>query len=150
MQCLHLITVLMECILTNNMLLGNTRSVAKFIPRSWLNLYIFLSQYSSLHRWCPSSWRSILYHFSKCRLYSSPPIWWSPSQAACRLTLWWQWSNPMASTLQFLSQSFSCYPPPQHVVWPPDHLVDTKHRWFQLHATRWAHVWFRETLSAKI
>ena len=72
----------MARILTNDMLLENTRSVAQFAPSTLASFMYFLSWCSSLHRWHPSSWWSrrcghlrwpILYHFGKHRLHSSPP-----------------------------------------------------------------------------
>ena len=102
----------MEHILTNDMLLENTRSVARLGPSMFTSSMYFLSRCLNLHRWHPISWWSrrgshlggeIFYHFGKCRLYSSPPIWWLSRQAAHWHTLWWQWSHPMGSTLHSLS-----------------------------------------------
>ena len=157
-QSLHL-TVLMEKILTNDILLKNTRSDTGFKPSMLTSPAYFLSLCSSLYRWHPISWWyprgsdlgwSILYHYCKRGLHSSSPIWRMSGQAECWLTLWWWWSYPMASTLPCLSQPFCRYPPPQHIVRTLDHMVDTTHWWLQHLARPQAHGWFRETLSATI
>lgn len=114
------------------------------VRSKYVDKFIHLSWCSCLHRWCLTSWWprrgcylgwQIFYYFSQRKLYSPPPIWGSSGQATCWLSLWWWRSDPVAPTLRCVSHPHGWYPSPQHAARPPDHLVDTHSRWFQLPTT---------------